>query len=98
MGNWLSRWFGERQSEVVRDRRDSGPTVTSRAPSRPSSRTAAAPDRVRLLTEREAAFLRGLIDPPKVESADNLSNDDRAFVAGIQRRLRLRELQLPVLP
>ncbi len=98
MPNWLTRWFGNRGA-VSSGADAPPPRAVPRALARPTAAQTASPEqRVRPLKAAEVAFLLGVIDPPKQETADHLGADDRAFVAGIQRRLRQRELELPVLP
>jgi hypothetical protein len=58
----------------------------------------AASGDVRFLSGSETAFLSGLLAPPARQSIDSFPPDDRSFIVGIQRRLRMRELELPVLP
>lgn len=106
--NWLLRLFGigtagaDPEPKAKPD--TAAPAVVQAAPA-PAARSAAAiaehhrHDRaIPVLNEAQSAFLFGLNDPPEPMSLDDLSQDDRAFIAGIQRRLRTRELELPVIP
>ena len=94
--NWLSRVFG---------RGDDSPSPVP-APS-PSAAVAVhtplhgADERhpaASSLGDAQVAFLLGLTDPPDARALDELPQDDRVFIAGVQRRLRTRELELPALP
>lgn len=50
------------------------------------------------ISTAQATFLAGLIDPPAPRPIDDCPRDDRAFLAGVRKRLHKRELELPVLP
>jgi len=95
VGNWLSRVFG-----LGGAKSSARPTTDGKGERRPPG----APDVHRreretaTLSAAQAAFLLGLHDPPESKPLDDLPQDDRVFIAGIQRRLRTRELELPVLP
>jgi HD-like signal output (HDOD) protein len=94
---WLSRLFGATNTGRPPIRRTDGPARATASRPTAAAESAAAGPAARPLSDAEGAFLTGLIDPPD-QSLDSLPQDDRTFVAGIQRRLRTRELDLPVLP
>lgn len=56
----------------------------------------AAPQRP--LSESDVAFLDGLMAPPELKALDDFCKTDQVFLAGISKRLRMRHLDLPVLP
>ena len=99
VANWLSRFFGGSNTGQDQSTPQAAP-VRPLAPRPIASAESAASPHARPLNDAEIEFLSTLIDPPDqtLESLDSLSQDDRTFVAGIQRRLRTRELELPVLP
>lgn len=109
MRHWLSRLFGS--GEAALSEATAAPSKAMALPSRATSsppkaidRSSAGADRGPAaargtdLSPREVAFLSRLGEPLENASLDALSPDDRTFVAGIQRCLRTRELDLPVLP
>jgi HD-like signal output (HDOD) protein len=49
------------------------------------------------LSADQLRFLEGLIDPPHARHLDELPNEDRWFLGGIQKRWHARQLELPVL-
>lgn len=50
------------------------------------------------LTPADIDFLDGLVAPPLLRQMEEFSKDDQFFLAGISKRLRLRELEMPQLP
>ena len=97
MGNWLSRLVGHDDAAPALKpapvaRRDS-PRVSG-PDDRSWEEEAPGPS----LNAAQVEFLTGLIDPPEQRDLDDFTQDDRAFIAGIQKRLLKRELELPVLP
>lgn len=97
MGNWLSRVFGS--GDVAPSaRRTTGGIEERRPPVAPDAHRPERETQTQTLTDAQIAFLVGLNDPPTSKPLDDLPQDDRTFIAGIQRRLRTRELELPVLP
>jgi hypothetical protein len=50
------------------------------------------------LSDQQIEFLEGLLEPPWRLSLDQMPQDDRWFLGGIQKRWHARQLELPVLP
>ena len=50
------------------------------------------------MTQADIDFLDGLVAPPLVQQMEEFSKDDQFFLAGISKRLRLRDLDMPQLP
>ncbi len=94
MGNWLTRWFGGKSGHQEHAAR---PVLVRPATKPAPSAAPASPDGA-LLGALQIEFLTGLLTAPEIKSLDDLPYDDRAFIAGIQKRFRTRELELPVLP
>jgi HD-like signal output (HDOD) protein len=105
MRNWLSWLFGRRRPDDAPVRAHHPPTPRQPRP-RPVSAGEPAPSAdgplvapsTRAFVQEHANFLAALVDPPPIESVEPLPTDDRAFVAGVLKRWRKRELELPVMP
>ena len=105
MRNWLS-WLFDFPWRRRRVRARAYPAVTRPPAPRPASATVpegpnagrAAGARYRSLVPEQASFMAALVDPPAIQPIDMLPKDDQAFVAGVLKRWRKRELELPVMP
>lgn len=97
MRNWLFRLFGFEDAVQA----PTHPLVADAEPAPGHASDGRSRDKGpagALLTSAQVDFLCGLIDPLAVCDLGDLPPDDRAFVAGIQKRLRNRDLELPILP
>ena len=73
------------------------------APASPGQpRRAPAPvslgDAVNPLSQADVDFLEWLIAPIQLRHIDDFPKEDQIFLGGISRRLRMRALEMPVLP
>ena len=55
-------------------------------------------DAVHALSQADVDFLESLIAPMQLLQIDDFSKEDQIFLGGISRRLRMRALEMPVLP
>ncbi len=92
MWAWLQRWKGREEPRARDDGR--GAAVPGPRAARPE---AADPEGAGL-PEQGRAFLRALDEPGEPLDLAVLARDDRLFLAGVMRRVRRGELEIPVLP
>jgi HD-like signal output (HDOD) protein len=91
---WLSGFFTSRH-ETTPARASSTP---SPRPVRPAPPTIDPASGSTPLSAQQIEFLEGLLDPPWRLSLDQMPQDDRWFLGGVQKRWHARQLELPVLP
>ena len=98
--NWFRRLFSSRAAVAP----PAAPVASS--PAAPASlrqprrgpKPASAGEAAHPLSEADVNFLDGLIAPMEVRRMENFPKEDQIFLAGISRRLRMRSLEMPVLP
>src|SRR5262245_36965352 len=99
MPNWFRRLFASSAAAAPAPTAAPNPPAPAQ-PGRP--RCAPAPATpvaaVRTLSQADVDFLEGLIAPVYLRQMEEFSKEDQIFLGGISKRLRLRALEMPVLP
>jgi len=101
--NWLRRLFSKSVTAAppvqAATPKPAAPKLAATPPPAQARRApASAAGSVPPLTQADVDFLEGLVAAPDLRPIEDFAKDDQLFLAGIAKRLRLRQLEMPVLP